>query len=410
MGLRKRTPPERLNICLIAKRFPLLGRNADTGFLWPVARALVQRGHTVTVLTSRGTLPHDMVERDGIKAYLFGDRQHFHDMVATRFERLHRETPFHLVHSLDDSGFSIGRKRRRLRVAMAYDVDATHLSQMFTILGMAQETLSSLLKTGLSVAYNFLRTYYGHDQRLLRTADAIFVHSPQQRLALERYYFYPDKRMFTVPFGLGIEDLSPREKSEELMKKIGLPPHAQVVVTVTDMTEFGEISHLLQAFERVAVRKPSARLVIVGTGPLKKQIEFEMLNLALGSRVIFAGEATPQQISDYVSVSDVFVNLSARTTGLEQTVFEAMAQKKIVIGSEVSPLATVVEDGVDGFLIRPADTLTLSELLMQIFSGQISGQEMGERARQKVLNLFDSDVILKQTLDAYNNAVLRAGF
>ena len=405
---KKRTAPAQLNICLIAKRFPLLGRNADTGFLWPVARGLVQKGHKVTVLTSRGTLPQEVVERDGIKAYLFGDRQNFPEIVDSKFEKLHRENPFDLVHSLDESGLSVGLKRKKYRVAMAYDVDATQMSQIFSILGMAQETFGSLLKTSFKVAYNFFRSYLKHDRKLLKSADAVFVHSPQQRMALERYYLYPDQRIFSVPFGLGIEDLSPREKSEEFMKKIGLPPHSQVVVTVTDMTEFGEVSRLLQAFERVAVKKPAARLVIVGHGPLKKQIEFEMLNLALGSRVIFAGEVAPQNISDYVVASDVFVNLSARSFGFEQSALEAMAQKKVVIGSEVSPLATIVEDGVDGFLIRPADTLTLSELLLQIFGGQISSQEIGERARQKVLNLFDSDLILKQTLEAYNKALVRA--
>jgi 1,2-diacylglycerol 3-alpha-glucosyltransferase len=67
-------------------------------------------------------------------------------------------------------------------------------------------------------------------------------------------------------------------------------------------------------------------------------------------------------------------------------------------------LANVVEDGVDGFLIRPADTFTLSELLLQVFSGQIAASEMGEAARQKVLNLFDSEKMLAQTLAAYTQA------
>jgi 1,2-diacylglycerol 3-alpha-glucosyltransferase len=64
----------------------------------------------------------------------------------------------------------------------------------------------------------------------------------------------------------------------------------------------------------------------------------------------------------------------------------------------------VVEDGVDGFLIRPADTFTLAELLLQVFNGQVSSNEMGEHARQKVLNLFDSEKMLNQTLLAYRQA------
>jgi glycosyltransferase involved in cell wall biosynthesis len=129
-----------------------------------------------------------------------------------------------------------------------------------------------------------------------------------------------------------------------------------------------------------------------------------MLQLALGSRVIFAGEVPSSQLTDYIALADVFVNLSARSSGIEQSLLEAMAQKKVIVGSEVSPLANVVEDGVDGFLIRPADTFTLSELLLQLFSGSIATRQMGEHARQKVLNLFDAEKMLGQTIMAYKEA------
>ncbi len=401
-----------LNICLVSRRFPLLSNSGDVGFLWPIARGLVKQGHSVSVLTWRNREKQDFVERDGVKAYFLGHApgatiDHLPELVLNKFEQLHREKPFDLLHSLDASGLQVGLRRKEFGVAVAYDVDASHIAQVYSILGMSQETLGSLLKTSFSVAYNFLRTYYKHDRRLLKTADAVFVHSPQQRLMLERYYMYPDRRIFTVPFGIEVEDLSPREKSEELMKKLNLPSNAQVVVTVTDMTEFGEMRNLLWAFERVAIKKPTARLIVVGQGPLKKEIEFEMLQLALGSRVIFAGDVPSSQLTDYISLSDVFVNLSARSSGIEQSLLEAMAQKKVIVGSEVSPLANVVEDGVDGFLIRPADTFTLSELLLQLFSGSVATAQMGEHARQKVLNLFDSEKMLAQTIMAYRQARTR---
>jgi glycosyltransferase involved in cell wall biosynthesis len=398
-----------LNICIVSTRFPLQANADEIGFLWPIARSLVKRGHQVTVLAWRNKRRIDFVERDGVKAYFLGETPAasaapFSSLVLKKFRELHAHKPFDLVHSLDASAFEVGKLRKKLGVAMVYDIDATHMSTVYSIFGMSQETLSSLIKTSLLVAYTFLKTYLSHDRKLLKTADAVFVHSPQQRVILERYYVYPDQRIFVVPFGIEVEDLSPREKSQELMKKLGLPFNSQVVVTATDMTELSEIKNLLWAFERVAVKKSTARLIIVGAGPLKKEIEYEMLSLALGSRVIFTGDIPASQVADYIALADVFVNLSARSSGVEQSLLEAMAQKKVIIGSEVSPLANVVEDGIDGFLIRPADTFTLSELLLQVFNGQVSSLEMGEKARQKVLNLFDTEKMLAQTLLAYNQA------
>jgi 1,2-diacylglycerol 3-alpha-glucosyltransferase len=400
---------QKLNICLVSTHFPLANSAGEISFLWPVALALVRQGHSVTVLSWRNKQRMEVVERAGVKALYLGEGnsapiESFPSMVLRKFQELHAQTPFHLLHSLDDAGFEVGRRRKELGVAVVYDVDATRLAHIYSILGMSQETLSGLVKTSLSVAYNFLRTYYRHDRKLLKTADAVFVHSPQQRVVLERYYIYPDQRIFMVPFGIEVEDLSPREKSEELMKKLGLPLGAQIAVTVSDMTEVGEMKNLLWAFERVAIKKPTARLIIVGHGPHKKDIEFEMLHLALGSRVIFVGDVPSSQLTDYIALSDIFVNLSARSSGIEQSLLEAMAQKKVIVGSEVSPIANVVEDGVDGFLIRPADTFTLAELLLQVFNGQISSKEMGDHAREKVLNLFDSEKMLAQTLLAYRQA------
>ena len=79
-----------------------------------------------------------------------------------------------------------------------------------------------------------------------------------------------------------------------------------------------------------------------------------------------------------------------------------MAQKKIIIGSEVSPMATIVEDGRDGFLIRPADVPGLAALLLQIFDGQIGTVGIGENARQKILDIFDTNKMVDQTLGAYS--------
>ncbi len=402
-------PKESLNICLVSERFPLLNTSGEVGFLWPIARGLVREGHQVTVISWRNKSRLAYVEQNGVKAYFLGEkagasRERFPEMVLQKFEDIHRQNPFHLVHSLDASGLAIGQKRKSFGTAVVYDVDATHLAHVHSIWGMSQETLASVVRASFAMALTFLRTYYRHDRKILNTADAIIVHSPQQRVILERYYAYPDLRIFMVPFGIEVEDLSPRERSPELMKKLNLPAAAQCVVTVSDMTEFGEIRNLLHAFERVAVKKSTARLIIVGHGPLRKEIEYEMLRLALGSRVIFTGDIPASQVADYIALGDVFVNLSARGSGVEQSLLEAMAQKKVIIGSEVSPLAHVIEDGLDGFLIRPADTFTLSELMLQVFNEQVPAAEIGEQARQKVLNLFDSEKMLAQTLEAYTKA------
>lgn len=403
--------PKKLNVCLIARQFPIEGRASGFSFLRLIARGLASRGHRVIVLSSSHPSGKQEIVQDGVRIFFLMEgraarvrRDPFPNLVKSKFIDLHTHTatgPFHLVHSVDDSALGISRFKKSYNVAIAYDVAATRLAELFAIMGMSQETLGSLISTGIAVGYRFLRSFYGRDRQLLRTADGVFVTSPRERLALERYYLYPDARIHTVPYGIEIGDLAPREKSDELRRAVGVPETAKVVVTITDMTEVGDVRNLLEAFEQVVIKKPNARLIVVGDGPKFKEIEYEMLTLALGSKVIFTGAVKESEIPDYIALADVFVNLSARTTGFEPSLLEAMAQKKVIVGSEVSSMGTIVEHGQDGFLIRPADVAELSNLLLDIFAGQIPIDSIGEHAREKVLSLFDPEKMVIETLTSY---------
>ncbi len=412
---KKKIQPDSLNICLVANKFQILSRSTDHGFLWSIARGLAKQGHNVTVISTKSPMGKPEVQRDGVRAFFLHEgaknasRINFQLAARNKFAQLHKEKPFHIVHSIDNAGYRIGRNKDEYKTSIAYDVEATQMSQLFAILGMKQDTLSSLLTTSLAVAYKFLTTFYGKDNQLLKTADGVFVTNPQQRIILERYYLYPDFHIYNVPYGIEVGDLSPKEQSAELKKKLNLPENSHIAVTVTDMNESREMVYLLKAFEKVAIKKPNSYLIIVGNGPMWKEIEFQMLNLALGNRVIMTGAIPSTETADYIQVGDVYVNMSSRTTGFEPSTIEAMAQKKIVIGSEVSPIANIIEDGRDGFLLRPADVDSLANLMIEIFSGTMPAEDIGERARQKVINIFDPQKMTNAVLKAYRQILDNTG-
>ena len=398
--------PDKLNVCLITKKFPYPGRGSDENYLWPVARGLAKRGHEVTVLSWQNPRGKAEIQTDHVRAFFLGERKgatlrQFPQLAYRKFLDLHTSKPFHIVHSLDESGFLIARERRRLKIIMAYDVSATQMAQLFSIFGMAKETISGLLTTAVAVSYKFLTTYYGGDRAILKTADGVFVATPQQKIVLERYYMYPDLKTFVVPYGLDYFETVLREKSEPLRQKLEILANAHVVVTQTDMTELTEIVNLLRAFQAVVIKKPNTRLIVIGNGPLRDRIEFETLNLVLGNKTVFTGALSAEEITDAVALSDIYVNLSSRTSGFEPTMLEAMAQKKIVIGSELSPISTIIEDRKNGFLVRPADVVSLSNLITSLLNGELPLAEIGQQAHQKVLDLFNPEKMVELLLNAY---------
>ena len=79
-----------------------------------------------------------------------------------------------------------------------------------------------------------------------------------------------------------------------------------------------------------------------------------------------------------------------------------MIQEKIIIGSQVGAMATMIEDGSEGYLIRPADVYELSQLVLGIFLGHIMPGEMGKNARARALDIFDTKKMIAKTLEAYS--------
>lgn len=400
-------PVRNLRVLLVGSRFQVLSRSSDSGFLWPMAKGLARKGLDVTVFSSRSPIGKSFIERDGVKTYFLQERDSelrflsFEEACFRKFVELHSQNPFQMVHGLDPGALKIAKHKRKYKIATCFDVEATQMSQIFSILGRGHETLGALLQTGAALTYKFLTTYFSKDRPLLLTADGIFVAHPQQRFLLERYYHYPDMRIHTLPYGIELSDFKAVEDPFALKKKWGLPENSQLAVTFSDLNETEELIHLLAGFEKVAVKKPNSYLLIVGNGPLLKQVEYEILQKALGSRALLLGALPDDEALDLVSVSDVYINLSSRTTGFETTLIEAMAQKKVIIGSEVSPISHIIEDGLDGFLLRPADKNSLANLLIEIFSGSIPTMELGERARKKVLELFDVKRMTDLAINAY---------
>jgi len=398
----------------VGSRFQVLSRASDGGFLWPMARSLARKGLDVTVFSSKGSVGKSFIERDGVKTYFLHNSDSpykhlsFDEACLRKFTELHNQNPFHIVHGLDNGALKIAKQKHKFKIGVAFDVEATHMSQIFSILGRGHETLGSLLQMGLVLTYKFLTTFFSTDRELLLTADGMFVAHPQQRYLLERYYLYPDLKTYTLPYGLELSDFKGLEDPIAVKKKWNLSETSQVAVTFSDLNEIQEIMHLLAGFEKVAVKKPSSYLLIIGNGPLLKQVEYEILQRALGSRVLLLGAIPEDQALDLVAVSDVYINLSSRTTGFESSLIEAMAQKKVIIGSEVSPISHIIEDGVDGFLLRPADKESLASLLIEIFSGSIPTTELGERARNKVLELFDVRKMTELAINAYQQILVTA--
>ena len=91
--LGKKKLPEKLNICIVAKNFPMLGRSSEYGFLWPIARNLA-KDHNVTVIAWSNPDKKIEIVQDNVKAYFLyekGQMKNFTKKVYNKFNELNKD-------------------------------------------------------------------------------------------------------------------------------------------------------------------------------------------------------------------------------------------------------------------------------------------------------------------------------
>jgi len=411
----KKNLPDRLKICFTSQKLPRGGAAADYGYLWPLCRSLVKRNHDVSVITVDSVKSGTSITADGVNIHyietpIIGDpKQAQKEAFLDCFEELHLEHPFDIVHNVDSSGLLIALHKMNLNLSVASDINGIQLDQIFGLLGLAEETLPSYLKTSINVGLRFLASFFGSDRKLLRASDGVFVTSKQQKDILELYYFIASSKTYIIPYGVNAKELGPETKGDSHpFQLLGIEPETKIILTIAPLLHIEEIKNLITALERVVIKKPRTALVIVGEGPGRFELEEHTLNLALGSKVYFTGDKTPEEIDEYITACDIYINLQSKSSGFEPTVLEAMASRKTVVASEVGTSSNLIQNGVDGFLLRPTEIHSLSRLLLEAVSGQIDTRTVGIRARDKILKMFDTSKMVEETVQAYF-AILKAG-
>lgn len=107
---------------------------------------------------------------------------------------------------------------------------------------------------------------------------------------------------------------------------------------------------LIDAFELLLNRYPDCRLVLVGDGPERKQIEDIVKEKCLGDKIIFTG--IRDDIPEILAAINLFVSCSEKE-GLPYTLLEALASKTAIVATDVPGNHDIITDSYNGILSKP---------------------------------------------------------
>ena len=178
------------------------------------------------------------------------------------------------------------------------------------------------------------------------------------------------------------------------------PDGSRVIGTVGHLSGHKGHRYLLRAMRDVYQIERRARLVIVGEGSLRADLETEAAALGLGDAVCFAGFR--RDALALIRGFEIFVFPSTREA-LGTSVLDAMALRKPVAATLAGGIPETVQDGITGLLVPPGDPRALAKALVTMLQKPERGRSFGQAGRRRVEKHFTAERTGAATLRVYRD-------
>jgi len=174
------------------------------------------------------------------------------------------------------------------------------------------------------------------------------------------------------------------------------------------------VQYLIEALPRVLKMHPSAKLLIVGSGPLRSSLAELSERLHLQDQVKFIHDVPQEELVRYYSMADVFVLPSVvtdtgETEGLGVVLLEAMACGVPVIGSAIGGISDIIEDQETGLLVRQKTPVDLAEKINRVLADKELRQRLSKRGHDFVKERFSWPLIAKRYLGLFRSVLEEKG-
>ncbi len=223
--------------------------------------------------------------------------------------------------------------------------------------------------------------------RLLgRWMTRLVVISEPLREEMASYGWIPEDRLQIIRNGIDLRPYQPDPVARERVRaEVGCVGDTVVAAILARVTPDKGQVETIDALAAIASRHPRAELWIVGEGTLRPQLEAQVRELKLESRVRFLGFRT--DIPAVLQAVDIVVQASHRE-GLGNTLLEAMAAARPIVASTAGGIVDVVVPEETGLLVPPRDVPALAQALDRVYGDATVRERFGAAGRRRAETLF----------------------
>lgn len=239
---------------------------------------------------------------------------------------------------------------------------------------------------------------------IFRATDGIQAIS-HYLLAWGKKMGYRGQHATVIPNGVDVESFSQAFSSGEIQKKrdsFGFPENAVILMTSSRLEKKNGIGDVIEALRDLPTH---VCFLICGSGSLEESLKRKIKTYNLNGRVRFLGFVEPKALPLIMQASDIFIRPSY-TEGLGNAFLEAMAARKIVIGTHAGGIADFLVDEKTGFVVEIGNPKSIKETVEKVLSlDSAKREEITVTAETIVREKYNWEKIAKDMENMFNTLV-----
>jgi glycosyltransferase involved in cell wall biosynthesis len=242
-----------------------------------------------------------------------------------------------------------------------------------------------------------LKIYCILDSLWIRFFDRIVAVSNEVKKDMLRYKI-PEEKIRVIDNGIDLERFEKLVETKNMKNQLGFEEKITIIGTIGSLViEKGHI-YLLEAARQILDGVKDLKFLMIGDGPLRKQLEEKSEELGIKKHVIFMGQR--KDIPELLMAMDIFV-LPSIKEGLPVVLLEAMAAKRPVIATRVGAIPKVIENKDIGILVEPKDIKGLRDAITNLINDPERMNLLAREGFNRVCMDFSSDEMCKHYLKLY---------
>jgi len=189
--------------------------------------------------------------------------------------------------------------------------------------------------------------------------------------------------MRVIPWGVGLDLFRPDPETRLATRQELGWEHCSVIIMTRNFYSIYGVSFFLESLPAIFDAEPSARVLLIGKGPLEPALRQLVRKLGIGDKVRFLGEVPNAEMPRYLNSADIYVS-SSLSDSTSVSLLEAMACGLPAVVTDVEANLEWIEDGVNGLVVPQQDSKRLGEAIMSLIKDERGRSEMSQRNIVKV--------------------------